>query len=60
MASPTPTPSGPAVREVRYSLTQLLAEVAVERQTGAFGQEKLSHADIRRVFKAKGRSRRAK
>jgi hypothetical protein len=55
------TPKGPAapLREVRYSLKQLLEEVAVERLSGAFGQEKLGQKDIRRAFKAKSRSRRA-
>lgn len=61
MSEPRKDPESPhsAVREVRYSLQQLLEEVAAERLSGAFGQEKLGTADIRRVFKSKPRSRRA-
>lgn len=59
---PPATPKSAAsvpLREVRYSLKQMLAEIAVDRQSGAFGHEKLDQADIRRAFKAKSRARRA-
>lgn len=57
-AASTPPAAGSAPAEVRYSLKQMLAEVAAERQSGAFGQEKMDPADIRRAFKAKPRARR--
>lgn len=56
--APTQPAAGSAPSEVRFSLKQMLAEVAVERQSGAFGQEKMDAADIRRAFKAKARTRR--
>lgn len=58
--SPPPSPSGSwQLREVRYNLRDLLAEVAIEQETGAFGMEKLQQKDIGKLFKAKPRKRRA-
>lgn len=48
----------PALREIRYSLRELLADVGEERITGAFGAENLRQADIHKVFAAKSRANR--
>jgi|GEM_PF-1353656 len=60
--SETPPPSSPSVitqlKEVRYNLRQLQAEVAIEQESGIFGMEKLQQKDIGRLFKAKPRKRR--
>lgn len=54
-----PDPSEPSgLREERYSLQAMLAEVAVERQSGAFGMEKFHRQDIRKIFVPKPRKRR--
>jgi hypothetical protein len=48
-----------ALREIRYSLNELLLDVADERLTGAFGAEKLRQSDINKVFNGKtGNNRR--
>jgi len=54
---PNPEPFTPP-RETRYSLKKMLVEVAAERLSGAFGQEKLGQKDIRRVFKARAKGGR--
>lgn len=48
----------PALREIRYSLREVLTDVADERLTGAFGAEKLRQADIHKVFNAGTRANR--
>jgi hypothetical protein len=48
----------PTMAEERYSLREMLAEVVGERESGAFGMEKLRRDDIRQVFVAKTRKRR--
>lgn len=48
----------PTIAEERYSLREMLAEVAGERESGAFGMEKLRRDDIHKVFVAKTRKRR--
>jgi hypothetical protein len=60
-ASPDdPTAVPPLViAEVRYSLPQMLRELAVERSSGTFSMEKLDQAEIGKLFKAKA-TRRAK
>jgi len=47
-----PASSSPRARltEVRFSLRELLAEVAEERASGALGAEKLHQRDIRKLF----------
>ncbi len=58
--SPSPeSNSDTELREERYCLRDMLVDVAQEREAGAFGQEKLRRADIRKVIKAKPRKRRA-
>jgi len=54
MSSP-PSTSGapvppPRVSEVRYSLKQLLHEVAIDRQRSALGAELLDQAEIASIF----------
>jgi hypothetical protein len=48
----------PAWRETRYSLRELLADVAEERMTGSFGAERLRQAEINKVFNAETRAHR--
>ncbi len=62
-ADPTPdsAPLPPAlvVREVKYSLPNLLAELKAERANSTFAMEKLDQQEIGKLFKAK-MTRRAK
>jgi hypothetical protein len=54
----TPPPAAGGLREVRFSLRGLLAEVADERRLGSFGAEKMHQAEVQRVFrKKKGKPR---
>lgn len=46
-----PTHALPRLGEVRYSLTELLNELQVERTMGSFSQEKLHQAEINKLFK---------
>ena len=46
-----PTHALPRLGEVRYSLTELLNELQVERTRGSFSQEKLHQAEINKLFK---------
>jgi hypothetical protein len=54
---PTPTesspPKPPVLAEVRYSLPDLLAEIAAERGSASFAMEKLDQAEIGKLFKTK-------
>jgi hypothetical protein len=47
-----------ALNEVRYSLREMLVEVAAERSSGALGAEKLHRKDIRKMFRTKPRQPR--
>ncbi len=58
-AEPRPNRARSACNEVRYSLREILAEVAGERSSGAMGAEKLHAKDIRKMFRAKPRPSRA-
>jgi hypothetical protein len=49
----------PALQEERYSLRDMLAEVALESQDGTFGAERLHQKDVRKIFRAKPLKRRA-
>lgn len=49
----------PLLREVRYSLPEMLAELQLERTTGAFSQEKLFQVEIGKLFQNR-RKRRGK
>ena len=49
-SSPTP-PAG--LTEVKYSLPEMLAELATERGTGSFAMEKLDQVEIGKLFKPK-------
>lgn len=61
--SKTPLPATPpppvVIREVKYSLPQLLEELKVERAAASFAMEKLDQHEIGKLFKAKA-PRRAK
>ncbi len=54
-SSPTPAPG---LSEVRYSLSELLREVQLERNAPAFAVEKLDQVEIAKLFQ-KNRPRRA-
>jgi hypothetical protein len=55
-AADKPRPAAPTeLQEERYSLAEMLREVAEERQGGAFGGEKVHPRDIRKLFRAKSR-----
>lgn len=56
---PAPAPDAPVIREVRYSLPELLAELRLERTTGSFSQEKLHQVEIGKLFQNR-RKRRGK
>ncbi|MCF3650515.1 hypothetical protein [Synoicihabitans lomoniglobus] len=57
--SPTPAPKANwELKEVRYSLRDLLKEVASEQDSGSFGMEKLRQQDIGKMFKKRPRKRR--
>ena len=45
---------------VRYSLQQMLAELAAERSTGSFAMEKLNQAEILKLFENKRKTRAKK
>ncbi len=53
---PSPTPASVIV-EVRYSLPDLLAELQLERTTGAFSQEKLHQVEIGKLFQNRKKHR---
>ncbi len=44
-----------ALNEVRYSLREMLAEVATERRSGALGAEKMHRKEIGQLFRRKTR-----
>lgn len=60
MKPAVPPRAGADLKEVRFSLADLLAEAAAEHQTGAFGMEKLHRQDVRRIFRSKRPKRRAR
>ncbi len=55
----SPVSSPPALRETRFSLPELLAELEHERNAGSFAMEKLNQAEIAKMFQTRGK-RRAK
>ena len=60
---PAPTPDSaplPAVREVRYSLPELLKEIEVERRESAFAMETIEQVEIRKMFANRRRHARDK
>ncbi len=62
MSEPAQTRPGrvrSACNEVRYSLREILAEVASERASGTMGAEKMHRKEIRKLFRAKPRQPRA-
>jgi len=54
-----PSPSE-TMATVRYSLPTLLAELQLERLTGTLAMERLSQAEISKLFKAQPKRPRAK
>lgn len=53
----SPAPEIPHLREVRYSLPEMLAELQLERTTGAFSQEKLYQVEIGKLFQNRKKRR---
>lgn len=56
--NPSPTPASGksaavALAEVRYSLPDMLAEIALERGASSFSTEKLDQVEIGKLFKPK-------
>ncbi len=58
-SSKGPRPAQPGLQEERYSLRAMLEEVALESHAGAIGAEKLHRNDVRKIFRAKPKKRRA-
>ena len=57
----SPAPRGrSALNEVRYSLREMLVEVAGERSSGAMGAEKLQGKAIRKLFPRQPRQARGR
>jgi hypothetical protein len=58
------TPDGPAatskLKEVRYSLRELLSEVQQEREGSSIGQEIVDQMEIEKLFSSKKKVRRGK
>ncbi len=54
----TPPPAAPVLAEVRYSLPEMLREIALERSSQALAMEKLDQVEIAKLF-SKPRPRRA-
>jgi hypothetical protein len=59
-ASSTPPSQPEALSTVRYSLPELLAELALERADGSFAMEKLQQNEIGKLFQTQPRTRRVK
>ncbi len=59
MSTSTPFETTPQMASltVRYSLQEILAELAQERSTGSFGMEKLNQAEILKLFESKKKRR---
>ena len=49
----TVAPPAIVLREVKYSLPEMLAELKLERGTGSFAMEKLDQVEIGKLFKPK-------
>lgn len=47
--SGTPAPT-PQLNEVRYPLTDMLAEIKLERSESSFGMESLDQVEIQKMF----------
>jgi hypothetical protein len=56
---PTAGPVSP-LREVKYSLPEMLAELKAERASGSFASEKLDQTEIGKLFKPKPRRAKSK
>ena len=52
-ADSSPKPPVAGLTEVKYSLPEMLAELATERGTGSFAMEKLDQVEIGKLFKPK-------
>ena len=52
-----PAAAASVINEVRYSLPDLLAELQLERTTGAFSQEKLHQVEIGKLFQNRKKRR---
>lgn len=52
-----PKPLIPGLREVRYSLRDLMREVQAERESSSIGQEIVDQSEISKLFTRKKRTR---
>lgn len=50
-------PAVPGLREVRYSLRELMREVQAERESSSIGQEIVDQSEISKLFTRKKRPR---
>jgi len=55
MTDPLPTPAresvpSPQISEVRYSLTDMLREIELERRESSFSMETLDQVEIQKMF----------
>ena len=58
MAESNPSPKQTPLREVRYSLRDLLKEVQAEREGSSIGQEIVDQSEIGKLFNRKKKVRR--
>jgi hypothetical protein len=56
-AQEPPAPSADLVVGLRYSLPAMLAEIKLERVSGAFAMERLDQQEIGKIFKPQKRRR---
>jgi hypothetical protein len=56
-AEPTDASPGRKVRVVRYSLSEMLAEVDQERRRSDMGREMVDQSEIKTLFKSKRKNR---
>lgn len=54
-----PAAPGPVIREVRYSLPEMMSEIELERSESSIGMETLDQTEIRELF-AKSKRRHAR
>jgi hypothetical protein len=59
-SKPDSSPAASKLKEVRYSLRELLSEVQQEREGSSIGQEIVDQTEIGKLFSSKKKVRRGK
>lgn len=59
-STPGGSPTASKLKEVRYSLRELLSEVQQEREGSSIGQEIVDQMEIEKLFSSKKKVRRGK